>query len=290
MDDHPDLQPQADGYEDVQTVKLMADAAAVNRLLLNEGFSSDEAKKTMLDVLNKKWSAYIGHVTYVAGNILAEYEGRLVSINDGERSSGYFQGFRSDWVVGDDGIHEVLRYQFSSSAVVGSDADEIRFTADIGAHLEFPELISLARLRALAEPLIASVDEIMMAEDVDSTTSAILALRDANLPLFFEAEDENGPVVCGYLADYLTKMSGLSSVSALKLALEGTSYSRALIEPHDTNGDAVLVSPTFFVKEFAPGYGELCLLGKFVQRGNKPVVEDRIIPLDIITNITEVGE
>ena len=290
IEDHPDLQSRLDGPEDIQTLELMANACRLNELLLGGAFRSEEDKQLTIDLLNRRYEGYIGQPVIVSGDIVAEYEGELVVIHDDVRTSGYFQGFRVERLVGQDAPVERLVYQCSSVATTGTDPDEIPFIADMSAYLEFPDLISKRRLLALAEPHIAELDAIILDESVDSVASALMALKDADYSLQFDSGDAVSAFVAEYVAHHISEVIGMDDVQALKLDVDGLSISRSTGEYSLVNGSATLVRPSIYLHESFPETLEVCLAGTFVQSNTHGIPEERIILLSGVSSISIVGE
>lgn len=279
---HPDLQPSPASAEDIQTHEMMKDATIVNTALIHDEIVGQERIRVFVDALNHRWGAYRGQRVLIAGAIYGESEGGLVTINLNQRIQGIFKGFATEAVVDETGVHPVICYELADT--VDSDT---RYYATTEVHLEFPDLISTQRLEALAAPLLDEVDGVISDERAESIDFLLEHLRD--IPLHLDLEPQDFGPVYGALAQYLNSVSSIGGVTGITTVLKGMTYDPETRESIPVSGPATLVDATFYVHQPVPRLPELSLLATFVQRGNRPTVERRIIPLDSMTAIREVG-
>lgn len=281
LDDHPDMMSFApEQGDDVQTVEMMSDIARLDTLAASGDMSTDDLE-VYVDMLSHKWRRYEGLSVIVTGAYSCEYEGKFVHIDDGTRSAATFRGFYKELIADDDKVRWGVGYQFTGLDGTGM------FRAKSDVHLEFPDVISHDRLELLAAPLLEAIDEVMDDERAESIVFVLNALRDVSLYRNVSANDFN--FLYSNIAGYLNRVSGLSDVTALTANLKGDTYDSKSLETVSAEGMATLVDASFYIVEPVPGVPELGLRATMVQRGNRPLVAERVIPLDSMRDIREIG-
>ena len=281
---HPDLQPAVDGYDDVQTLELMTDVKGVNELQATTPLRQDDLE-FVVDALHNGWRVYVNKLVYVAGTLFAHHEGRVVPLVADTQTYGYFRGFTTELIAGESELPKPeLCYAFSNLEEPNDTEQEILFFARSDVHLEFPELLSERRAKALSEPILTEVDEIIVASADKPVGEIIAALVDADIST--DASHKDLPFVYAMLVRHLDKMFTVSDIRAITTNVRGLTYSVKTRLPIEADGKVALAEPRFTVFTDAKTPVTLCLRGIFSARNQMLVGEERLVP---IAHISDIG-